>query len=574
MRINKKIYFILLSALVVLFVVRYLYSRGNIEVIDSGAGLVKAEGWDSIISASVSGGNILLSVDGNNLSIDENDIYMSSTRDIMINTEKIVSAFSCACNIYEDSRIVLEKGSNSVELFVNSQTVIYNGDEQKISCAPTAVNNSLYVPLAVFDNYFDYDYEWNYANNTAILTNTKPDEKIYPYTYDCRDRGRINGVKNQYDLGTCWAFASLTALESSVLPEKNYIFSEDHMSYHNGYNLTQYQGGEYNMAMAYLASWNGPVLEEDDPYGDGTSPDDLEAVVHVQEMQIIESKNLDGIKKAVFLYSGVQSSLYISVADINGEDSTTYNAANYSYCHIGTEKSNHDVVIIGWDDSYPASNFATPPEGDGAFICINSWGEDFGDNGIFYVSYYDSNIGVHNLAYTDTESVDNYDNIYQSDLCGWIGQLGYNREDAYFANVYTAKNNESLSAVGFYSTGNNSTYKVYFVGNFENPESLADGIQVAEGTLGNAGYYTVKTGHACEIDAGEKYAVIVYISTPNSVHPIAIEYAADEATSTVDITDGEGYISLHGTNWENVESTQKCNICLKAYTNNDERTTE
>ena len=66
------------------------------------------------------------------------------------------------------------------------------------------------------------------------------------------------------------------------------------------------------MAIAYLASWTGPVLEEDDPYGDGYSPEGLEAVVHLQEAQVLESKNYDNIKKSVFLYGGVQSSLYMA----------------------------------------------------------------------------------------------------------------------------------------------------------------------------------------------------------------------------------------------------------------------
>lgn len=78
-------------------------------------------------------------------------------------------------------------------------------------------------------------------------------------------------------------------------------------------------------------------------------------------------------------------------------------------------------MIIGWDDNYSRSNFNTPLEGDGAFICQNSWGDGFGENGIFYVSYYDTNIGTHNVAYTRVDDVHNYDHIYQSDLCGWVG---------------------------------------------------------------------------------------------------------------------------------------------------------
>lgn len=92
------------------------------------------------------------------------------------------------------------------------------------------------------------------------------------------------------------------------------------MSFHNGYNLGQMDGGEYTMSMAYLAAWKGPVLEVEDPYGDGHSPDNLKAAVHVQEMQIIGSKDYNAIKEAVFLYGGVQSSLYMSVNDAGGKN--------------------------------------------------------------------------------------------------------------------------------------------------------------------------------------------------------------------------------------------------------------
>ena len=40
-----------------------------------------------------------------------------------------------------------------------------------------------------------------------------------PASYDYRKEGRAPRIGNQGELGTCWAFASLTALSSSLLPE-------------------------------------------------------------------------------------------------------------------------------------------------------------------------------------------------------------------------------------------------------------------------------------------------------------------------------------------------------------------
>ena len=42
--------------------------------------------------------------------------------------------------------------------------------------------------------------------------------------------------------------------------------------------------------------------------------DDLAAVKHVQQMLIIDGKDYQGIKEAVFKYGGVQTSLYSTIA--------------------------------------------------------------------------------------------------------------------------------------------------------------------------------------------------------------------------------------------------------------------
>ena len=565
---NKKIIVFVISILILVAGYLYYYVINDVEITEGSQLMTKNYEWNSIISDIFNNSEPSFEVDGKSIKLDSDELYMNNSLSMMINSDKIRHIFSCAVNVYNKENIIIEKSNIKLSLSVKRPGIVINGNYQDSGETVVVENDKIYVPLSIFGDYLSYDYKWDYKANKIQLSNLKPNEKVYPHAYDYRTDGRIVRVKDQKDLGTCWAFASLTALETSLMNKYTYDFSEDHMSCHNGYNLKQTEGGDYNMSMAYLSSWRGPVFEKEDPYGDGVSPDGLSSAVHVQEMQIIESKDLDGIKRAVFLYGGVQSSLYMSMSDSYGNDSEAYNSKTSSYCYIGNEKANHDVVIVGWDDHYEASNFATVPEGDGAFICVNSWGEQFGDKGYFYVSYYDSGIGMHNLVYTGIESVNNYDKIYQSDICGWVGQLGYNREYAYFSNVYTAKNDEILSAVGFYATDSGTSYEIYVVENYLDESSFGEKRKVVSGSFANAGYYTVKIPDEIIIPAGNDFAVIVYINTPSSVKPIAIECRGDYSTSTVDITDGRGYISLNGVRWEHVEESQRCNVCLKAYTVN------
>ncbi|WP_062399696.1 C1 family peptidase [Methanogenium cariaci] len=83
-------------------------------------------------------------------------------------------------------------------------------------------------------------------------------------------------------------------------------------------------------------------------------------------------------------------------------------ADNYStYYWPGDEyesNSGHAVTLVGWDDDFPADAFAVTPPGDGAFILKNSWGTDAGEDGFFYISYYDPIVG--RLAHADDEPYD------------------------------------------------------------------------------------------------------------------------------------------------------------------------
>ena len=137
-----------------------------------------------------------------------------------------------------------------------------------------------------------------------------------------------------------------------------------------------------------------------------------------------------------------------------------------------------------------------------------------------------------------------------------------------FANIYTAEEKEELEAVGFYATGENTSYQVYTVTDAEGSSQFGRRRKVASGEVANAGYYTVLLDKTVTLEAGERFAVIVEITTPGAIHPVAIEYSSSDKGLTVDLSDGEGYISYRGSSWERVEAEQNCNVCLKAYTRN------
>lgn len=531
---------------------------------------IESTEWYSTISSVINQSTIVANIDSKQLRSTTNGIYMSDNLTLMIPAQQVKEAFDCSVREYDGEYVIIEKGNDVIKLYKEGNICEINGVESTVKTGVSDKNGVTYVSSDVICNTLGYTYVFEMELNQANITCDNPESRTIPYAYNYEDEGRIAKASNQGNLGTCWAFASLTALSTVLMPEENLSFSVDHMSLSNSFSLSQKDGGDYTMSMAYLLAWQGPVLEEDDPYGDGITTEGLEAVKHVQEIQIIEAKEYETIKKMIFKYGGVQSSFYASELNDYTGNTRYYNADTNSYCYIGDAKPNHDIVIIGWDDNYPKENFNADIEGDGAFICRNSWGSDFGDNGDFYISYYDTNIGVHNVVYTRVEENDNYDNIYQSDLCGFVGQLGYGEDTAYFANVYTAKSDEKLKAVGFYATGVDTEYSVYVCENYNDVSSLSKRSDpILTGKVKNSGYYTLDLENVIKLTEGQKFAVIIRVNTPNSGRPVAVEYAYNYQTETVDISDGEGYVSLKGISWENTEESNGCNICLKVYTDYD-----
>ena len=499
------------------------------------------------------------------LSFVEEKPYVSAKGCLMFPVDQLTDAFNCSTQVYENGNILIEKGSNSISLYTNSAAANINGQLVELKDKVQIVSDKLYVPIGDIAQYINYDFVMNYKTASASMARIAAEVEL-PKHYDMRELERVTPVRDQGLYGTCWAFASLAALETTLTPQENLMFSPDHMSLCNSFSLGQNEGGEYTMAIAYMASWQGPVYESDDPYGDGKTNPDLKARKHLEEAQILAPKDYVAIKEAIYKYGAVETSIYTQMKTANSW-SGYYNRERATYYYNQEATCNHDIIIVGWDDDFPKEYFTITPENDGAFICKNSWGTEFGEDGYFYVSYEDANIGTTNVVYTKLGDANNFDNIYQSDLLGWRGQLGYEKDQAYFANVYRAGEDEELAAVSFYATDVDTTYQVYVVPEFEDEDSLNDRKLVAEGSFEQAGYYTVRLDEAIKLKDNQKFAVVVHIQTPGAVHPVAIEYDADSRTREFDITDGEGYISLYGNKWMSAEKNKDCNLCLKAFTN-------
>lgn len=382
-------------------------------------------------------------------------------------------------------------------------------------------------------------------------------QETLPSVYDARQQGKTPNVKNQGLDGNCWAYAALSALKISLLPEYRADFSVSHLTQDWSPYLQGKVGGDYTMSMAYLLSWRGPILTKEEEKG---------VVCHVQEVRVLEEKDISAIKQAVWNYGSVQTSFYSDFPENGDGESKWYCVENSAYCCLEEHSANHDVVILGWDDTYPKENFVVPPESDGAFLCLNSWGEQFGQNGYFYVSYEDTVIGTYAVIYSaaDTEGMFRYQHLYETDACGWMGQIGYHTEDIWFSNIYTAEREEWLAAAGFYVLEPGSTYEVFIKMDWEGQQDFCGYERVAAGAVDFMGYSTVPFDRQVKISRGERFAVIVKLHAPSGQAAAAVEFWREDIRA--EIEDGEGYLSWNGEDWERAENVQSCNLCLKAYT--------
>lgn len=118
-----------------------------------------------------------------------------------------------------------------------------------------------------------------------------------------------------------------------------------------------------------------------------------------EEAQEQAGKNREAIARAKAQELGMDYEEIRAFFDKTAEaDAQTYiNTESYAqYTDNVFASISHAVVIVGWDDNYSAENFieGKQPPADGAWIVRNSWGESYGNEGYFYLSYYDQTIAA------------------------------------------------------------------------------------------------------------------------------------------------------------------------------------
>ena len=507
----------------------------------------------------------------------------------------------------------------AVNLIVTSSSMAFAGNNDNNSADvnyenETTDTGSRYVATG----YRQLDEEYQIIPDVLSNDNSSIDgmditkAATYPAAYRTEN---LPAVRDQGIYGVCWSFSTISLIETNLIKKNlassdidlselhlvNYTYNcvndplggleGDVNKFDTSYGSVMQYGGNVEMAANSLLDWEGAVNEDVVPYTidyirqvENEQLDDSLAygkdVAHVQNFYRVNITSRDDVKKAVMDYGAVSISYW---SDQSSDWSTdNYNSSTAAYYCPNAYTSNHAVTIVGWDDDYSADNFATTPDGNGAWIVRNSWGSYYGKEGYFYLSYYDKSIYTVGYA-LEAELSNNYDNNYQYDGAMLYGYMGYGGSNKY-ANIFEAKANqdgsENIKAVSFMtgrSTNLNYTVSIYTnLTDETNPESgtLAaqkSGITTYDGT------YTVNLDSPVEINEGNKFSVVVEVRNDSGKTPyLAYERSMQSGRAgywcTASAKENQSFIATPYGYWDDFGKARSCNFIIKAFTDNETQT--
>jgi C1A family cysteine protease len=200
-----------------------------------------------------------------------------------------------------------------------------------------------------------------------------PKGVTYPTRFDWRDSGGVTPARDQGQCGSCWDFCVLSALEAHV---KIYGEVEMDLSEQQVLSCSTYgwgcDGAPPEIAYQYIIN-HGSVKEECMPYqADDEIPCADETCEKWAKMShwssVCNSPNVEAIKSAIYNYGPVSTLLAAP------DTFSYYRGGCFDYTYFGL---NHCVLLVGWDD--------TLCDGEPAWIGKNSWGDDWGMDGFFYI---------------------------------------------------------------------------------------------------------------------------------------------------------------------------------------------
>lgn len=412
-----------------------------------------------------------------------------------------------------------------------------------------------------------------------------------PASYDSRNNGCITSVKQQGYSGNCWAFSTMSMLETDAILKgiddaATADYSEAHFSWFTAKSLTENEedsaygdgvneespfmvGGNWIIAAGALARWMGAAEDADYPF----SPMDLSGMGYYDESSrydtgsgvIIKSAeeliDMDDAKQWIMEHGSATLAFYF-------DDTAYYNSSTGAYYYNGTNTLNHEITVVGWDDNYSLYNFKAScrPSGNGAWLCKNSWGTDWGNDGYFWISYYDTSI--EQFAGITARSADDYYRNYTYNGAGWESYISHNGS-AEIASVFTAKGPELLNSVSTYTITPEQEVNIKIYKNlpaaYTNPEK-GSLVYECSTVLERAGYHTIDLETKIELEQGTIFSVVIELVSDGTVY-IPLE-ADGRGSNSYSCNACESYANFPAYNkgWYDVMVYGVQNVFVQAFT--------